>query len=111
MVLWVDDKRFAPVYDEFIKAAQEISVKSDEQSMPLPEKISRSEYTIRVKGGLDELDWTGWFGEMAILHDENGGETTLKGPIADSAELYGVISRLRNLGLVLISVEPSKENE
>lgn len=57
---------------------------------------------IRVKGRINQ-QWTEWFGGLAISHSVPG-ETTLAGVISDPAALYGIISRLRDLGLQLISV-------
>jgi hypothetical protein len=62
-------------------------------------------YEIRVKGCLDEAFWADWFGDMEFSIDPDLGETTLRGPFADQAELYGLLSRLRNKGLILISVQ------
>lgn len=62
-------------------------------------------YTIRVKGCLPAPDWAEWFGGMTLIIDETRGETCLRGPIADQAELYGLLARLRNLRLTLLSVE------
>jgi len=45
---------------------------------------------------------------MSITQDEERAETIIQGTIIDSADLYGLISRLRNLGLTLISVEPAE---
>jgi hypothetical protein len=59
-------------------------------------------YQIRVRGALDPR-WSGWFAGLAITHDADG-DTLLAGPLADQAALYGVISRLRDLGLTLLSV-------
>jgi hypothetical protein len=59
-------------------------------------------YEIRVKGELDAR-WSRWFANMQIIPQPNG-ECLLTGPIRDQAALYGAISRLRDLGLVLISV-------
>ena len=61
-------------------------------------------YEIRVKGCLDPADWSDWFGDLQILPDPNLGETQLCGPITDQAALYGLLSRLRDRGLTLISV-------
>ncbi len=66
-----------------------------------PEQI----YEIRVKGCLDEVFWSDWFGGMEFSIDPEQEETTLRGPLADQAELYGLLSRLRNKGLTLISVQ------
>jgi hypothetical protein len=62
-------------------------------------------YVIRVKGCMDEVFWADWFGGMEISIDLDQAETTLRGPISDQAELYGLLSRLRNKGLTLISVQ------
>ncbi len=62
-------------------------------------------YEIRVKGCMDEGFWADWFGGMEFIVDLDQTETTLRGPVADQAELYGLLSRLRNKGLTLISVQ------
>lgn len=62
-------------------------------------------YEIRVKGCMDEIFWADWFGEMESSINRELSQTTLRGPVADQAELYGLLSRLRNKGLALISVQ------
>jgi hypothetical protein len=59
-------------------------------------------YQIRVRGSLDP-HWSNWFGELAISQ-ERDGSTLLVGVLADQAALYGVISRMRDLGLTLLAV-------
>ena len=59
-------------------------------------------YEIRVQGRLDAR-WSSWFANMQII-PQSDGECLLIGPIRDQAALYGAISRLRDLGLVLISI-------
>jgi len=67
-------------------------------------------YEIRVKGKLDAR-WSRWFANLQII-PQPGGESLLVGTVADQAALYGVISRMRDLGLVLISVHRvSREEE
>jgi hypothetical protein len=61
-------------------------------------------YKIRIKGHLDER-WSEWFDDLTITLEENG-ETLLTGPVADQAELHGLLKKIRDLGLVLISVCP-----
>ena len=61
---------------------------------------------IRVKGQIDE-HWSDWFENLKITHNEHG-ETFLTGSVADQAALYGVLSKLRDLGLQLLSVTPTK---
>jgi hypothetical protein len=60
-------------------------------------------YEIVVKGKLDTR-WTRWFADLQVIYQPNGN-SLLTGPIADQSSLYGVISRLRDLGIVLISVQ------
>jgi hypothetical protein len=59
-------------------------------------------YQIRVRGTIDPL-WSGWFAALAITHDADGN-TLLAGPVADQAALYGLINRLRDLGVTLLAV-------
>lgn len=59
-------------------------------------------YQIRVKGHLDER-WSDWFDDLTIT-PEQGGETTLVGPIADQPALHGILAKIRDLGLILLSV-------
>jgi hypothetical protein len=59
-------------------------------------------YRIRLKGCLDPK-WSDWFEQMAI--STQGGETILTGPVADQAALHGLLIRIRDLNLPLLSVE------
>ncbi len=67
-------------------------------------------YEIRVKGCMDENFWADWFGGLDFIVDQDRAETTLRGPLADQAELYGLLSRLRNKGLTLISVQQVRQD-
>ena len=57
---------------------------------------------IRVKGQISE-HWSQWFDEMTISYA--GDDTVLTGKVVDQAALYGVLARLRDLGLSLLSVQ------
>ena len=59
-------------------------------------------YRLQVSGHLDD-HWSDWLGGLAI-HRQEDGTTVLIGPVVDQAALYGVINRLRDLGLSLLSV-------
>ena len=59
-------------------------------------------YQIRIKGHLN-CQWATWFAGMAIAWSDNG-ETTLTGPVVDQAALYGLLRKVRDLGLPLIAV-------
>jgi hypothetical protein len=57
---------------------------------------------IRIKGGLDE-HWSEWFQNFEVKRGEKD-ETILVGEVVDQAGLYGLIAKVRDLGLTLISV-------
>lgn len=60
-------------------------------------------YRLRVDGHLDD-HWSAWFGDLTLTH-ESDGTTSLSGVVADQAELHGLLSKVRDLGVTLISVE------
>jgi hypothetical protein len=57
---------------------------------------------IRVKGEL-ESSWSAWFDGLQVVSD-GVGQTTISGPIADQAALHGLLTKVRDLGLELLSV-------
>ena len=59
-------------------------------------------YEIRVAGHLTDR-WSDWFEGLAI-QNEPGGETTLRGPLADQAALFGLLAKIQSLNLVLLAV-------
>jgi hypothetical protein len=59
-------------------------------------------YEIRVKGHIED-SWSSWFAGLSLRREENG-ETVLCGTVVDQAALYGVLMRIRDLGLPLLSV-------
>jgi hypothetical protein len=62
----------------------------------------RRTYQFRVAGHLDDR-WSAWFGELTISrHDD--GTCTLTGPVADQAQLHGILARLRDIGATLVSL-------
>ena|SRR5215510_14911399 len=66
-------------------------------------------YQIRVKSHL-RPDWTDWFEGLTITLEETGN-TLLTGPVVDQAALYGVLKKVRDLGMPLVSVNPVQLNE
>ncbi len=61
-------------------------------------------YEIRLKGHL-EARWANWFDGMSITLEENGN-TLLSGPVADQAALHGLLKKVRDSGIPLVSVSP-----
>ena len=58
---------------------------------------------IRVKGHLDAKRWADWFEGLSLTLEENG-DTLLVGQVVDQAALYGLLRKVRDLGMPLISV-------
>jgi hypothetical protein len=61
-------------------------------------------YRMRVEGQLDSTHWSGWFDGMQVM-PEADGTTVLSGPVTDQAALHGPLSKIRDLGLVLLSLQ------
>ena len=59
-------------------------------------------YEIRIKGHLADR-WADWFGGLTITLEEDGS-TLLTGPVIDQAALHGLLKKVRDLGMPLISV-------
>ena len=62
---------------------------------------------IRVKGRIDKR-WSEWLDDLTITHTDQD-ETVLAGPILDQAAMYGLIAKLRDLGLPLLAVNSVKQ--
>ena len=59
-------------------------------------------YEIRIKGHLDDK-WADWFGGLTLTREDNG-ETLLTGPVVDQAALHGLLRKVRDLAMPLLSV-------
>ena len=66
-------------------------------------------YQIRIKGHLDS-QWTDWFGGLSITLEDNG-DTLLTGSVVDQAALHGLLKRVRDLGMPLVSVSPVEPSQ
>ena len=76
------------------------------------EKTQPLVYQIRIKGHLGP-EWSDWFGGLTITLEGNG-DTLLTGPVVDQAALHGVLRKVRDLGMLLVSailVTPDRAEE
>ncbi|GAA3606530.1 hypothetical protein [Microlunatus ginsengisoli] len=60
-------------------------------------------YEVRVAGHLDDHWATTWFDGLSVIRHEDG-TSVLKGPLADQSELHGLLARIRDLGIPLLSL-------
>jgi hypothetical protein len=74
---------------------------TEESNTPGAQAFGR--YAIRIKGHLDQR-WTDWFDGLSFTH-AGDGTTLLVGTLADQAALHGVLNKIRDLGLPIISVQ------
>ncbi len=74
-------------------------------------KQSQAFYEIRIEGELGDI-WINWFEGLSIRKEQNGEShlpiTILYGPIPDQPALFGVLNKIRDLNLTLISIEKYK---
>ncbi|HEX9075866.1 MAG TPA: hypothetical protein VF932_08800 [Anaerolineae bacterium] len=61
-------------------------------------------YEIRIAEHLDER-WIKWFGGLEIVQSAGSGETIFRGEMVDQPALFGVLGKIRDLGLTLVSVQ------
>ncbi|MFZ5810079.1 MAG: hypothetical protein ACOY16_12415 [Chloroflexota bacterium] len=73
---------------------------------PQPDSPIPAIYRIRIQGQLDS-QWEDWFEHMTITLEEDGN-TLLTGPVVDQAALHGLLKKIRDLGLSLISICPGQ---
>jgi hypothetical protein len=84
-------------------------VMSNEIQREASEKAQPLVYQIRIQGHLG-TQWTDWFEGLTITLEDNG-DTLLTGPVVDQAALHGVLKKVRDVGLPLVSVNRGKSGQ
>ena len=80
----------------------------DERRGSTDHPLEATRYEIRLKGHLDS-SWADWLGGMSLTHASDG-TTVLGGSVADQAALHGLLQKLRDIGVRLISVNETTVN-
>lgn len=80
-----------------------------DESDPESEKAQLQIYQIRIKGHLPHA-WTDWFAGLTMTALANG-DTLLTGPVVDQAALYGVLRKVRDIGMPLLAVNGVKPEQ
>ena len=78
----------------------------DERRGSTDRRNEATRYEIRLQGRLDS-SWADWLGGMSLTHASDG-TTVVAGPVADQAALHGLLQKLRDMGVTLISVNESE---
>jgi hypothetical protein len=73
----------------------------------VPSYVRSVQYEIRIEGRLGAR-WAAWFDELSITTDDDG-TTVLRGSVPDQAALHGLLQKVRDLGIPLISLVPVEE--
>jgi hypothetical protein len=73
-------------------------------TIPNFKQQNSQQYRVEVRGHLDP-NWSDWFDGLTLTHDPSGN-TIMIGDFVDQAALYGLLNKVRNLGLHLVSVNP-----
>jgi hypothetical protein len=94
--------RLVEVYS--LSIAHELVARLNMERSEWMDTRSPTYYRITIKAHLDS-SWSIWFDGMMIANQPNG-EAVLIGPITDQAALYGLLAKIRDLGLPLIAVQP-----
>ena len=78
----------------------------------MPDKLDPDQptiYQIRIKGHLGQ-QWTDWFAGLTITLEETG-DTLLTGPVVDQPALHGLMKKVRDLGMPLLTVNRLESNQ
>jgi hypothetical protein len=80
---------------------------------PRNDRHEAGRYEIRIQGHL-EPRWAGWFDGLSLTTHDSDGTTVIRGPVIDQAALHGLLQKVRDIGLPLVSVThvgPEQANE
>jgi hypothetical protein len=78
-------------------------------NVPTSQPRGSGRYEIRLEGHLEDR-WAAWFDGLSLTH-ESDGTTVLHGSVVDQAALHGLLQKVRDLGLPLVSVRPADADQ
>lgn len=87
---------YGPIVSNDERPANEVGVPASADHTDIPQ------YEIRVKGHIPHR-WTTWFEGLTLVNDDDG-TTVIRGELADQAALHGVLAKLRDVGIPLVSI-------
>lgn len=87
---------YGPIVSNDKRPANEVGVSSSADHTGIPQ------YEIRVKGHIPQR-WTTWLDGLSLV-DDSDGTTVIRGELADQAALHGVLAKLRDVGIPLVSI-------
>src|SRR5690242_21656521 len=102
------DRPRCPAHDPQLRTARRRGRRRRRSRMsqfPSPREDSAERYEIRVRGHLAS-HWAAWFGGMTLSRQDDG-TTVISGTVADQSALHGLLRKLNDLGLALVSVTPT----
>ena len=82
---------------------------SSKESNPKFNTRKESVYQIKIRGHLDS-QWSDWFNGLSVTTDQEGN-TLITGPVVDDSALHGLLKRIRDLGMPLISCNQIQSEE
>lgn len=100
---------FVCTFEVFTPLEKAISNPMSQPHSPAANDSPFTEYEIRIKGHLDTR-WSHWFEGYEIALKDNG-ETLLSGTVVDQAALHGLLIKVRDLGLPMVSVTPVQSEQ
>ena len=106
---WVEEKNETNYVEIYPCQGKRTRRRMSETLASMEDHYEPQLYEIRLKGHLDDR-WAEWFEGLTITLEEDG-DTLLTGPVIDQAALHGLLKKVRDLGMPLVSVSPLEHGQ